>query len=261
MTANVKSEMRLPWVPVLLYHRVVPAPPERDPFGNCITTGAFESHLRWLAWRGYRSLTVSDLALAAVHGRGQSGLRVAITFDDGYQDNWTHALPLLQRYGFNATVFVVTDAIGGYNDFDAGLGVERAPMLTSDEILALAGSGIEIGSHTCAHPPSLPQLSDAEMKAELARSRDRLEAIVGRPVRCFSYPHSRVTPRAQEAVMEAGYLAACAGVGTRFSRYNLSRVATSPVWGPALGATMAWRRLKHAVARRRPSMVGAQGPE
>lgn len=259
MTANVNSEVQLPWVPVLLYHRVVPEPPDRDPFGNCITVGAFESHLRWLAWRGYRSLTLSELALAAVHDRGQSGLRVAITFDDGYRDNWTHALPLLRRYGFNATVFVVTDAIGGYNDFDSLAGVERAPMLTSDEILGLARSGIEIGSHTCAHPPSLPELSDEGMKAELGRSRHRLEDIVGRPVRCFSYPHSRVTPRAQAAVMEAGYLAACAGVGTRFSRYNLSRVATSPIWGPALGATMGWRWLKHSVARRRPSSEDAQG--
>ena len=247
--AATSGETQLPWVPVLQYHQVVPRLPDRDPYANCITTSVFEDHLRWLAWRGYRALTVSELTQPGAHGRGYGGLRVAITFDDGYEDNCTYALPLLMRYGFNATVFVVTDTVGAYNDFDADVGVDRTRMLTASQIQTLASCGIEIGSHTCSHPPSLPALSDGGLHAELRNSRQILEDIVGGPVHSFSYPHSRVSSRAEAAVASAGYRAACAGVGTRFTLYRLSRVATSASRGLTLEAAFGWRWMKHAVGQ------------
>jgi peptidoglycan/xylan/chitin deacetylase (PgdA/CDA1 family) len=252
MRRTLPGEARLPWVPVLLYHRVVPQLPQRDPFGNCVTTTTFESHLRWLARRGYRAITVSELTRAALLNRGQRGLRVAITFDDGYEDNLLYAAPLLRRYGFSATVFVVTNTIGSVNSFDAGRGVDPTPMLTAEQVLALAESGIEIGSHGCTHPPSLPDLSDAELLFELQRSKEIVEAIVNRPVRSFSYPHSRVDVRVQAAVEAAGYESACAGVGTAFTPYRLSRVAPPASPGAVLEARMRWRELKNVAARRWP---------
>ena len=252
-TADAYSEMQMTWVPVLLYHRVMPNLPRRDAVGNCISTAAFEGHLRWLAGRGFRSMTVSELTMSAIHGRGEHGQRVVITFDDGYLDNYVYALPLLKRYGFTATLFVVTDTIGGTNSFDEQFGVESARMLSADQIRALSISGIEIGSHTCSHPVSLPELPEVEMRRQIGRSRHVLEEIVGRPVRSFSYPRSRVSPRVEAAVADAGYQAACAGVGTPFTPYRLCRVATDVSRGPILEARMGWRWLKHVVAKRAPT--------
>lgn len=254
--ADPYSEMQMTWVPVLLYHRVMPRLAERDPVGNCISTAAFEDHLRWLARRGFRSMTVSELAMSAILGRGEHGLRFVITLDDGYEDNYLYALPLLKRYGFTATVFVVTDTIGGSNSFDAEIDVERTRMLSSGQIRALATSGIEIGSHTCSHPHSLPELPEVEMRWQIGRSRQVLEEIIGRPVRSFSYPRSRVSPRVEAAIADAGYHAACAGVGTRFTPYRLCRVTTGVSRGPILEAAIRWRWLKHTVARRAPTRNG-----
>lgn len=253
MTATeIYGQRRIPWVAILHYHRVVPRLPDRDPFGNCTTTTAFEAHLRWLRRRRYQALTIAELAQSAVHGRVQRGLRVAITFDDGYEDNFIHAFPLLERYGFNATIFVVTDTIGGYNDFDAGIGGERVRMLSADQIKSLARGGIEIGSHTRSHPQSLPDLSDHDLQEEVRQSRAILGDIGAGPMRSFAYPHSRVSQRAEAAVEEAGYQAACAGVGTTFTPYRLCRVATSAGGGPVLEAAIGWRWLKQAVANRAP---------
>jgi peptidoglycan/xylan/chitin deacetylase (PgdA/CDA1 family) len=232
--------------------------PEQDPAGNCVTARTFETHLRWLARRGYRSMTVSELVRSAQHDRGQSGLRVAITFDDGYEDNLIHALPLLERFGFTATVFVITDVIGSHNHFDSHLGGEPVRMLSAAQVRSLADAGLEIGSHTCTHPHSLPHLVGSALDDQLLRSRSVLEGILGRPVRSFSYPHSRVDSRVERAVAEAGYDAACAGTGTRFTPFHLSRVAPPLAHGPALELNMGWRWLKHSVARRRSTASRAR---
>ena len=257
MVHSDDDKLQIPWVPVLMYHRIVPRPPARDPYQNCVTTSAFESHLRWFARRGYRSMTLSELTRSAVHDRGQRGLRMAITFDDGYEDNLVHAAPLLRRYGFTATIYVVTDAIGSVNHFDSEMGADQARMLSRDQIVLLADLGMEIGSHSCSHPASLPQLSDADLLNQLQRSKQVLEEITRRPVLSFSYPHGQVSWRAEAAVAASGYESACAGVGIPFRPYRLSRVATSVSWGPLLETTVRWRGLKHEVARRLPAR--AQG--
>jgi peptidoglycan/xylan/chitin deacetylase (PgdA/CDA1 family) len=121
-------------------------------------------------------------------------------------------------------------------------------MLSAEQIKALAQCGIEIGSHTRRHPQSLPDLAEEELLEEVWTSRSVLENIVAQPVRSFAYPHSRVSARAEAAVAGAGYQAACAGVGTRFTPYHLTRVPTSAGRGLGLETAIRWRRLKHSVA-------------
>lgn len=248
MMPAAEAAGQMPWVPILMYHRVVPRLPQHDPARNCTTTAAFAAQLHWLAQRHYRAVTISELVASA---ESQRQPRVAITFDDGYEDNVIHALPVLKRYGFNATVFIVTDTMGGYNDFDAGIDGERVRMLSEEQIKLLASAGVEIGSHSCTHPASLVDLPDSELWPEVNGSRLVLEHLLGRQVMSFSYPHSRVSERVKVAVANAGYQSACAGVGTSFTPYSLSRVATSARSGPALEAAMGWRWLKHSVAMRR----------
>lgn len=236
------------WVPVLMYHRVVPVLPTHDPFGNCITTATFETHLRWLARRGFTPVTVGDVARSLDrHDDGRAALPrrpVAITFDDGYQDNYLYAWPLLKRYGFPATIFLVSDAIGGDNAFDAAYVSERAPMLTLAQIRELQAAQIDFGSHTCSHPASLTQVSDEQLADELERSRSQLESLLDRPVEHFSYPHSQLDARIEAAVERAGYRLACGGMGTRFSRFCIHRVQSRARHGVVLEAEIRWRQSK-----------------
>jgi peptidoglycan/xylan/chitin deacetylase (PgdA/CDA1 family) len=266
MTVSVGDAPLAGWAAVLMYHRIVPQAPASDPHRVCTRAATFESHLRWLRRRGYASVSLPELArqldghgpeAPAAHGpsrrdaahrrTGRPARSVAITFDDGYQDTFLCAWPLLQRYGFSATVFVVTDAIGGWNDFDQPAGSEPARMLSAAELQALHRASVDVGSHSCSHPASLVDLPEPALRDELSRSRATLEGILDAPVAHFAYPHSRHDARVEDAVRAAGYRLACAGTGTRSSRFRLHRVAAPLAGGPAVECATAWRYLKWRV--------------
>ncbi len=240
------SSSRRCWLPVLLYHRVAPYPRE-DPWSNFVSPRAFESHLRWLHFWSYRSVPLSAVADSLAGGPRLPRRAVAITFDDGYLDTYQQAFPLLRRYGFGATVFLVTGAIGGDSSFDAGSVYEAAPMMGWDEIRTMAADGIEFGCHTHSHPESLMDLDDADLNRELEDSRRRLEALLDQSVDLFAYPHSKHDSRVEAAVAAAGYRLACSGVGTRFDSLCISRVAPPRLAGPAVDVVASWRRLKWRV--------------
>jgi peptidoglycan/xylan/chitin deacetylase (PgdA/CDA1 family) len=248
------SKMPTPWVPIFLYHRVVPVLPAQDPYGNCVDTNTFEKQLQWLSRRGYQSISFADLEPSfapKLNGTGKFPSRPFIlTFDDGYQDNYQHAWPLLQRYGFTATIFLVTDAIGGDNRFDNASGCDHAPMLTIPEIEEMHRQGIQFESHTCSHPENLTELPDDKLQDELQRSRDVLQNLLHVPSRYFSYPHSQLDSRVENAVRQAGYTLACAGVGTRFSPFCLHRVEPGNRQGLSLEAYLKERYLKWLIKSR-----------
>jgi peptidoglycan/xylan/chitin deacetylase (PgdA/CDA1 family) len=208
---------------------VVASPPEQDPAGNCVTVATFESHLRWLVANGYSSvsLTAVGRTFDRCAGTREALPRrpVVLTFDDGYRDNYDLAWPLLKQYGFTATIFLVSNTIGGYNDFDADLPGNPVPMLSWEQVREMRSAGIEFGSHTRSHPRSLTELDDEMLRHELAGSKAVLENGLNAPVDQFSYPHDQLDSRVEAAVEASGYRLACAGVGSRFSRYCLTRVS------------------------------------
>jgi peptidoglycan/xylan/chitin deacetylase (PgdA/CDA1 family) len=238
------AERAIPWLPVLLYHRVVPEPPDRDPFGNFTSAGAFAAHLRWLRAGGWRSVSLGQVAAALAGGPPLPSRAVAITFDDGYRDNFEHAWPLLRHHGFQATVFLVSGAVGGDSSFDSSAGYDPAPMLSAAEIRLMHSAGVEFGSHTRSHPESLPRLSDGALDGELAGSRRDLEAILDCPVDVFAYPHSRHDERVEKAVIAAGYRLACGGTGTRLEPACVNRVLPPAAGDGSLAASIRWRRIK-----------------
>jgi peptidoglycan/xylan/chitin deacetylase (PgdA/CDA1 family) len=244
----MRSDPPLPWIPILMYHRVVPEVTAPDPFGNCITVRAFASHLAWL-----RRLNFTCVSLDAIAALADDPTRTvaaprrafAITFDDGYQDNYDHAWTLLAKYGFTATIFLVSGAIGGYNDFDRANTPERVPMLSAGQVRQMHAAGINFGSHTRSHPRDLIEMPWAAANGEIRHSRDEIEDVIQAPIQHFSYPYTRVHPRLEEHLREAGYRSACAGVGTLFTQFRLSRVFASQQHGPGLVAQMGIRRIKH----------------
>jgi peptidoglycan/xylan/chitin deacetylase (PgdA/CDA1 family) len=166
-----------------------------------VTPGRFERHLDVLLARGYRGTALRDLLDAPA----ASFRRAVLTFDDGYAALLAEALPRLVARGFSATVFVVTDRVGGSNDWDAERPGES--LLSRDGIRALHGAGVEIGSHGATHR-ALTGLSDEELLRETRGSREDLERLVGAPVVSFCYPYGDFDDRVVAAVGSAGYRAA-----------------------------------------------------
>jgi len=194
-------------VNVLAYHWVDPDPGHRlRQWG--VTPEEFESQMTALAERGYRVLSLQEV-LQVVHGERPSPSKaVALTFDDGYRGLLDHALPVLERFGFRATFFLVSDRVGGTNAWDAHHGDAPRALLTWDETARLVARGMEIGAHSRTHP-FLPDLPDRALQDEVRRSKETIEDRLGRPVRFFAYPHGLLDERCRRSVMAAGYAGAC----------------------------------------------------
>ena len=130
---------RLPLV--LMYHSVEPY--ETDPYRVTVHPRRFDQQLRWLQKRGLRGVSMAELLTSRAPGT------VGLTFDDGYADFATIVLPFLRRYGFTATVFVIADALGGYNHWDVP--GPRKPLMTAADVRLVADAGLEVGSHSLHH--------------------------------------------------------------------------------------------------------------
>jgi peptidoglycan/xylan/chitin deacetylase (PgdA/CDA1 family)/glycosyltransferase involved in cell wall biosynthesis len=127
-----------------------------------------------------------------------------LTFDDGYEDFYREVFPKVSPMGLKPLVFVVVDQIGGVNLWDQAYGVRPQRLLTLNQIREMHRHGVQFGSHSLTHP-SLPQLSDNELRREVADSKSRLEDLLGSEVTSFAYPYGDVDARVRAAVAEAGY--------------------------------------------------------
>ncbi|MGW1954917.1 polysaccharide deacetylase family protein [Streptomyces sp. NPDC001920] len=194
---------RRPAAWVAMYHSVSDCPD--DPYDVTVTPARLERQLAWLAGRGLRGVSVRELLAARARG-AERGL-VGLTFDDGYDDFVTEAVPLLRRRGFTATVFVLPGLLGGANTWEPG--GPRKPLLDADGVRRAAAAGMEVASHGLTHL-DLTGVPDDVLRAEVADSRARLAALVGGDVEGFCYPYGYLDERATAAVRRAGYRYGCA---------------------------------------------------
>jgi peptidoglycan/xylan/chitin deacetylase (PgdA/CDA1 family)/GT2 family glycosyltransferase len=185
---------------VLAYHHVgVPKPGTYPDLS--VTAKRFESHMRWLHKKGYRTITPGDWLRWRRDGIALPRKPLLLTFDDAYADLVENAFPVLERYGFTATVFVVTGHIGGTNAWDEERGSAIHPLMSAEQIRHWASAGIEFGAHTRTHP-NLATISEDAVKEELSRSREELAALLGRPVTAFAYPYGQHSPAATRVARE-----------------------------------------------------------
>ena len=197
------GQLRLREVPmILMYHGV--AEVAEDPNLLCVSPSRFAEHMAWLERRGLRGVGIGTLVDAMRAGR-QRGL-VGITFDDGYLSVLEAALPELQRRGFGATAYIISDRLGGTNEWDEG---PSWPLMTVGQVRELAGAGIEIGSHAATHL-RLAGASPEQLTAEVGDSKASLAALLGTEIRGFAYPYGSMDAAARRAVLDAGYEYACA---------------------------------------------------
>ncbi|MCQ9182211.1 polysaccharide deacetylase family protein [Streptomyces sp. IBSBF 2953] len=186
-----------------MYHSVGDC--SEDPYRVTVTPERLEKQLRWLRRRGLRGVSMAELLAARARGEGRD--LVGLTFDDGYADFLTGALPVLRRNGCTATLFVLPGRLGGHNAWDP-LG-PRKSLLTADGIRRAADEGVEIGSHGLTHV-DLTAADDITLKAETVESRTVLAELLGAEPDGFCYPYGTIDRRAVDAVREAGYAYACA---------------------------------------------------
>jgi peptidoglycan/xylan/chitin deacetylase (PgdA/CDA1 family) len=187
---------------ILMYHGVADVP--EDPNLLCVSPGRFAEQMDWLERRGLRGVSVATLVEAMRAGR-QRGL-VGITFDDGYLSVLEAALPQLQRRGFGASAYIISNRIGSTNEWDEG---PSWPLMTASQVRELAAAGIEIGSHAATHM-RLAGVSPEQLTAEVRASRASLSALLGTEIRGFAYPYGSMDAAARRAVRDAGYEYACA---------------------------------------------------
>jgi peptidoglycan/xylan/chitin deacetylase (PgdA/CDA1 family) len=222
------------WLPVLMYHRVIDRVGSPDPWRVNVSTADFSAQMGYLGARGYQTISLDDVPLAA---SPESPWRkpVAITFDDGYRDTLTHALPILKKHRFTATIMLVSDCIGKHNAWDGGR-AEPAPLLSLAEIQELRQEGMRYGSHTATHP-LLPEIDSAAVRSELAGSKAKLEELLGVPIRALAYPYGRSTPEVRRIAAEVGYVAAFGVDHGSSSLLDYSRIDAARFRGD----TLAWR--------------------
>src|SRR5256712_1619834 len=139
-------------LPVLLYHKIDRIPPGARYPRSYVTPERFEAQLAFLRRRGYESISFADY-LAYRHGAGRLPRRpVIVTFDDGYRSNRDVALPLLQQYGFRATIFLVAERIGGTNTWDPD--EIQEPPLHAPAGPPAPGPGRQVGLHPADAAPA-----------------------------------------------------------------------------------------------------------
>jgi len=216
-TARRRIAARRGQVCVLMYHRVLADDASADGIepGMYVRAATFAAHLRWLGDH-FRFVSLRDVQ--APPDDADDAPRVALTFDDGWRDNLTHAWPLLAAAGAPATIFLATDWIadgGGDGSF-----------LAPDDVRRMAAAGIDFGAHTGGHP-RLTGLGDEAVRDELIRSKRAVEEWTRRPCSLFAYPYGDCDDRVARLAGEQFEL--CAAIANRWwtpggDRTRVSRV-------------------------------------
>ena len=193
-------------VPILMYHEISESSETSSRLS--VSPASFAAQLAYLHDTGFKTITAGALSAILVDDdRNLPDRTVVLTFDDGYEDFYTRAMPLLDRYGFTATVFITT---GWVHDTGTQL-VEKRPgrMLSWSQITEATLAGIEIGAHSHQHP-QLDQLPEKLLRDELYSSKERLEGKLGTSVPGLAYPYGYSNARVRQVAHDAGHRYSCA---------------------------------------------------
>jgi peptidoglycan/xylan/chitin deacetylase (PgdA/CDA1 family) len=197
--------------PILLYHHVVDT---SSPQMYYISTSDFEAEMNLLSNLGYTTIPISLLVQAITKGADLPARPVVITFDDGNEDIYTNAFPIMQRLGMQGVLYIVSNRLGAQD------------YLGIPEILKMVSAGWEVGDHSRTHI----NLKDnpTQLWDEAVQSRMDLQAALGQPIDTFAYPFGAVSENTMAKISRYGYKAAV-GLGTSpiqgpFNLFYLNRI-------------------------------------
>lgn len=194
-------------IQILMYHQVGRFPAMKAHRATYCDHRRFAAQMAYLGRFGYSVLRM-DEALACLRGERPTPPRaVVLTFDDGYENFYEYAWPVLRRHGFPALVYLISDLIGQPARWLAADDLATPPLMSAERIRQLRGEGVDFGSHAVSHV-RLAQIDTTAIRAEVRDSKAALEDVLGEEVRHFCYPFGSHDRRAVDAVAEAGYASA-----------------------------------------------------
>jgi len=196
-------------VPILMYHSSSNTAGAR--FRQfTVSPASFAEQMAYLHREHYTPLTVTQYIQAPSQRASVLTERpVILTFDDGFADFFSDALPVLKQYNFTATLYIATSFVGGYSSWMRREKEIARCILSWQQVREIDAHGIECGAHTHTHP-QLDTLSLHAARNEMARSKSLLEDHLGQPVCSFAYPYGYQTVRLRQAAREIGFSSACA---------------------------------------------------
>lgn len=220
---------------ILMYH-IIDTPQAASETKYCCPATMFERHMRLLAESG-RAVGLPQL-LDALDGRGECpNDAIAVTFDDGFTVTHEQALPILQRHGIPATMFLLSNRVAGHNDWMTGRGFPRRELMSREQMLEMGRAGVTLGSHT-RHHARLREVDAAGLENEIAGSKAELEDLLGQEVAYFAYPFGQYTQAGRDMAEKAGYRAACS-TRSGFNNHEVDRFQLRRI--EVFGTDTPWR--------------------
>lgn len=239
---------------ILMYHAF--GADDEPPSRYIVPRRRFAQQITWLKRLHYNIISLEDYLRCRLEYRLPPPRSLVITIDDGYADNRTIAHPILRQYGFPATIFLVSQALGTCNEWDRHLHNELSgrPLLALTDILTMQQEGMRFGAHTRTHQ-ALTTLSESEQRAALEGSRADLESALGVPILTLTYPYGKYDATSRTLAEQAGFLGACGvRLGKNYATTPLHELQRLEIYGTYtlwqfvlalwLGATRLWPWLR-----------------
>lgn len=203
-------------IPILMYHDVSPHPLgfSHPYFETTTTPEVFLDHMQFFYNEGYQVFSLTDAVKTISANIPCKGRRVVITFDDGYKDLLQHAVPIMEKFGFTATVFLITSCLDNSGSF------KGRTLLSADDALKLLDKGFEFGSHTRNHP-ILHHTDVDTLRMEISESREQILNLFNSEMIAFSHPYAlpehdrKYLAEVEDLLKASGYNC---GVTTRIGR-------------------------------------------
>jgi peptidoglycan/xylan/chitin deacetylase (PgdA/CDA1 family) len=190
-------------IPILTYHSV-------DESHSVISTSPseFAKQMAQLWKGGWRSVSLSEMTRLMRDEQSFPEKTFVITFDDGYENAYSEAFPVLTQFGFKATIFLITEYCGKLNDWPGhSASIVRRPLLSWSQIQEMHKHGMEFGAHTLSHP-DLTKISIQDAEREMISSKAQIQDRLGVEAEFFAYPYGKFNSRVKE-IAQQQFLGAC----------------------------------------------------
>lgn len=191
-------------VPILFYHAFSTGQEASSRY--VVSQKNFARQLDWLKRLGYRAISLEEYLQILSEHRLPPVRSFLLTMDDGYEDNYSLAFPVLHQHQFPATIFLITGKMGAVNDWvdKDEITLLHRPILTWKKAREMLKSGISFGAHTHTHP-YLPSISSEQVQQEALRSKEEIEKNLGVPVRVFSFPYGGYNQDVRAGIEKVGF--------------------------------------------------------
>jgi peptidoglycan/xylan/chitin deacetylase (PgdA/CDA1 family) len=191
-----------------------------------VSAEVFSKQVAWLKQNGFRNMRMTELESSAQNSKRKNP-SVIFTFDDGYEDNYLEAYPILKKFGYTAIFYIPYNTIGREVLFSRDIRESNCPahnrFMNWKQIRSMYRAGMEIGSHTLSHD-NLVRMSDNRAKQEIVESKKKIEDKIGDKITSFCYPGGFFSEKHAAWAADAGYCSACTTVHGYFRGDNLFKL-------------------------------------